>query len=145
MAKRSRVTGRPGQRSPIARSARRPSGPGIPPGARSVDTPTTPGPTPARSSGLTGLEEARAAEIEAQIVAQEREAEAAQRRVRDRSRTAEVTGVRQRDSAPLSVRASAEYAYVRRDIRRIFRAAILMLAIVAILYVLINVMRVIQV
>ena len=46
---------------------------------------------------------------------------------------------------PLAVRASAEYAYVRRDIRRIVRVAILMLAIVAVLYVLINVLRVIQV
>ena len=145
MAKRSRVTGRPGQRSPSGRGTRRPSGPGIPPGTRSAEAPTTPGATPARTSGLTGLEEARAAEIEAQIVAQEREADAVQRRVRERSRTAEVTGVRQRDSAPLAVRASAEYAYVRRDIRRIIRAGLLMLAIVAILYVLINVMRVVQV
>ena len=145
MAKRSRVTGRPGQRSPISRGPRRPSGPGIPPGARAAGTPAGPGAAPTRNTGLTGLEEARAAELEAQIIAQEREAEAAQRRVRERSRTAEVTGVRQRESAPLAVRASAEYAYVRRDIRRIIRVAILMLLVVAVLYVLINVLRVIQV
>ena len=144
MAKRSRVTGRPGQRGPVTRGPRRPSGPGIPPTARPADGPT-PTAAPTRTSGLTGLEEARAAELEAQIVAQEREAESSQRRARDRARTADLAGPRARDAAPLAVRASVEYAYVRRDIRRIIRVAILMLLVVAILYVLINVMRVIQV
>ena len=143
MAKRSRVTGRPGQRSPIARGPRRPSGPGIPPSARPVDPSGTTAPT--RTSGLTGLEEARAAELEAQIFEQEREAESAQRRARERARATDLAGDRTREAAPLAVRASAEYAYVRRDIRRIVRVAILMLVIVAILYVLINVMLVIQV
>jgi hypothetical protein len=144
MAKRSRVTGRPGQRSPIARGTRRPSGPGIPPTAPPLDGSGSIT-APRRTSGLTGLEEARAAELEAQIVAQEREAESAQRRAKDRARSADLAASRTRDAAPLAVRASAEYAYVRRDIRRIVRVAILMLAVVAILYVLINVMRVIQV
>jgi hypothetical protein len=101
--------------------------------------------TQQRTGSLTSLEEIRAAELEAQILAQEREAEAAKRRTRDRQRSAEVTGVRTRDAAPLAVRATAEYAYVRRDITRIARVAAVLLVIVAILHVLINVMGVIRV
>ncbi len=145
MAKRSRGTGRPGQRGPITRGTTRRIGAGD--GASSARPSEAAGrsATQQRTGSLTSLEEIRAAELEAQILAQEREAEAAQRRTRDRQRSAEVTGVRTRDAAPLAVRASAEYAYVRRDISRIARAAAVMLLVVAILHILINVMGVIRV
>jgi hypothetical protein len=144
MAKRTRGTGRPGQRGPIVRSGARP--PSVRPSAGPHPTPTA-GPTTVgrRPGGLTTDEEIRAAELEEKIIAQEREAEAAQRRVRERVRTAEVTGVRQRESAPLAVRAAAEYAYVRRDILRIARVAAVLLLIVGVLHVLINVMGVVRV
>jgi hypothetical protein len=127
MAKRIRGTGRPGQRPAIRRPASRPSTPGS-----AVIRPTR---------SLTRDEEARAAELEARILADERAAQEAARKEQARS-TAPVV---RREAEPLSVRAAHEYAYVRRDVFRIARIAALLLAILAVLYVLINVMRVIQV
>lgn len=104
MAKRARgTTTRPGQRAPLPRGATRP------PLGDSVGTP--------RPVTLTDEEEARAAELEARIVAAEREAEASTRR-RDRPRrTADgETPIR---AGSLTVRASQEYGYVVRDVRRI--------------------------
>ncbi|MDQ6795149.1 MAG: hypothetical protein M3067_10110, partial [Chloroflexota bacterium] len=95
------------------------------------------------STSLTAAEEARAAEIEATIVAEERAAERAQRRGRDRSRV-EAVGGRARDSSPLSVRASEEYAYVRRDVLRIVRIGGALLLVLAVLFVLIDVAHVIR-
>ncbi len=145
MPKRSRGTGRPGQRGPIARGPRRLGTGDAASSTRPTDAPARSASTQQRSGSLTSLEEIRAAQLEAQILAQEREAAAAQRRTRDRQRNADVTGVRTRDAAPLAVRATAEYAYVRRDISRIARAAAVMLLVVAILHILINVMGVIRV
>src|SRR6185295_14629101 len=77
--------------------------------------------TPARpSTSLTDAELARAAELEAGILAQEKAAEDA-RRARDRTRRptgGEAVAVGY-SAVPLSVRAADEYAYVKRDIRRI--------------------------
>lgn len=137
MAKRSRGTVRPGQRRPIQRQGARPSASGI--AATPAVTPVVP------AGAVTPDEEARAAELEAQIVAEERAAEQAQRRSRDRSRTTELVGTRTRDAAPLAVRASAEYAYVRRDILRIARVGALLLAIMIVLHLLINVFGVVPV
>jgi hypothetical protein len=128
MAKRVRGAGRPGHRTTIRRPSAAP---------------------PARpSSSLTTDEEIRAAELEEQIVAEEKAAEMAARRTRERAQQAAtaagVAPVRARESLPLSVRAADEYAYVRRDIFRIARIGLLLLGIVAILYVLINVMGVIS-
>ena len=101
MAKRTRgSSSRPGQRPPLQRAR---------PGA-----PTT------RPVSLTAEEEARAAELEAKILDEERAAETAQRRSRERDRKA----VADRESAPraavpLAVRAADEYAYVARDVRRL--------------------------
>jgi hypothetical protein len=70
-----------------------------------------------RPDELTEAEEARAAELEAAIVAEERQAEAAKQRARA-ARTAEpVTTARPGSS--LAVSAAQEYAYVARDVRRI--------------------------
>lgn len=110
MAKRARGTPtRPGQRAPLQRgpSTARPSG--------SAATTSTPAPRPAT---LTADEEARAAALEAQIVAEEKAAEQATRKNRDRSRReseAEPVG----RGGTIAVRSSQEYAYVARDVRRI--------------------------
>ena len=106
MAKRARgSTSRPGQRPPLQRQAVRPT-------ARPV---AAAAPLP-RPDALTDAEEARAAELEAAIVAEERQAEAAKRR----SRTARIVEpVATRSLSSLSVAASEEYAYVARDVRRI--------------------------
>ena len=128
MAKRTRGSTRPGQRARVQCQA-----------PRAASAPSV---SARPSNSLTREEEARAAEIEAQIVAEERAAENALRRSRDRSRGVESAG-RVRDVAPLAVRASEEYAYVRRDVFRIARIGGALIAILAILYVLIDVAHVI--
>jgi len=110
MAKRARGTTRPGQRAPLQRSSAAARPPlAVPP----LGSPTT---TP-RPPTLTSEEEARAAEIEARLVAAERSAEeAARRQVRGRRVEERETPVR---TGSIAVRAAEEYAYVMRDIRRI--------------------------
>jgi hypothetical protein len=97
MAKRSRTGGRPaGQRRPHPRPA------------------TKPAPRPAAS--LTPDEEARAAELEAAIVAGEKAADEA-RKGRDRLGPASESVTY--SSVPLAERAAQEYGYVQRDLKRI--------------------------
>jgi len=66
---------------------------------------------------LTDAEEARAAELEAAIVAEERQAEAAKQRARVVRTTDPVAAPR--PSSVLSISSAEEYAYVARDVRRI--------------------------
>ena len=110
MAKRARGTTRPGQRAPLHRSGSAARPPlAVPPLGSPTATPRPP--------TLTKEEEARAAEIEARLVAAERSAEeAARRQTRGRRATEREAPVR---SGSIAVRASEEYAYVIRDIRRI--------------------------
>lgn len=126
MAKRQRT--RPGQRPP-SRSNRPTNRPG-----------------PSRPAGsLSEAEEARAAELEQEIVARDRAAEQARERSRDR---------RQRDSAGggpevrvrggTLVAASVEYEYVRRDVFRIIRVGGTLIGLLAILFLLIDVFGVIK-
>jgi hypothetical protein len=108
MAKRARSRTRPGQRAPLQRSTQRPPL-AVPP----LANPTT----PSRPPTLTPEEEARAAEIEARLVAAERSAEeAARRQVRGRAPAEREAPVR---TGSIAVRATEEYAYVARDVRRI--------------------------
>jgi hypothetical protein len=110
MAKRARGTmTRPGQRRPTARPATRP--------ASSTASTVPAKPAPAGSGSLTAEEEARAAQLEAAIVAQERRTEDA-RRGRSQRATAEPVV---RTSSPLATAAASEYAYVARDVRRVAR------------------------
>ena len=108
MAKRSRgSTSRPGQRPPLQRQAARPATqPAV--AAAPVAAP--------RPDTLTDAEEARAAELEASIVAEEKAAEAARQRSTP-SRSADAAPVRAGSS--IEVAAAQEYAYVARDVRRI--------------------------
>jgi hypothetical protein len=111
MAKRARGSTRPGQRRPIQRVAGRPV-----PAAPIVSA------TP-RPASLTPEEEARAAELEAAIVAEERAAEDMRRRTTERRRGSSAApsevATGSRTSTSLAVRAAEEYAYVGRDVRRI--------------------------
>jgi hypothetical protein len=70
---------------------------------------------PPRPTSLTPEEEARAGELEAAIVAQEREAEAGRR---DRARRSAPDAI-VRAGSPLATAAANEYAYVARDVRRV--------------------------
>jgi hypothetical protein len=126
MAKRSRLTAKPGQRRPLQRPATRSSEAGGRP-----------------AGSVTAAEEARAAELEAAIVAQEKAAEEARRgraRLSGGDAVDGATSVRglSYTSVPLSVRAADEYAYVKRDIRRISIVGGFLLAILAVLEVLVN-------
>jgi hypothetical protein len=121
MAKRSRVAARPGQRRPLQRPANRPT---------EAERPRT---------GVTRQEELRAAELEAAILAEEKAAEDARKsRERARRTSAETVGGVNYTSVPLAVRASEEYAYVRRDIRRIAIVGGGLLLVLAVLDVLVN-------
>jgi hypothetical protein len=108
MAKRSRgSTSRPGQRPPLQRQAARPA---------SRPTAAAAPVTAPRPDTLTDAEEARAAELEASILAEEKAAEAARKRSTP-SRSVEAAPARAGSSIAIS--AAEEYSYVARDVRRI--------------------------
>jgi hypothetical protein len=94
------------------------------------------------SADLTEAEIQRAEELEAEATKRERAAIAES--LRRRARTDEHQMVSGDVNAPLSVRAAHEYAYVARDVKRIALTASLMIGILAILYVLTNVLGVIS-
>jgi hypothetical protein len=149
MAKRTRQSGR--RIAPKRTAAARPStdrpAPIRPPNTL-IQAPEPNILTSERSStGLTELEVQRAAELEAEVVAQERAAtEATRQRGRAQAAAAEATtaiAVPGDINAPLSVRMAHEYAYVARDVRRILLTGGLMVAILAVLAILVNVLGVV--
>jgi hypothetical protein len=108
-----------------------------------VDASTGTDDTPVRSSAsLTEAEFERAERLEAELVAKERAAIAESLRRRSRAEDRALAGPTDH-SAPLSVRAAHEYAYVARDVKRIALTAALMIGILAVLYILTNVLGVI--
>ena len=129
MAKRARGSVRPGQRRPIDRR----------PAAPSASGPTAvAAPKPA---GLTDDEAARAADLERQLLEQERQATAARTRAKERATRETYAGT----GGSLAVRAETEYAYVARDVRRIGEMAVLMLGILLALWVVIDVAKAITI
>jgi hypothetical protein len=124
MAKRTRGSNRPGQRQ----SARAQSQPA---GRPSVD--------------LSRDEEARAAELESQILARERVADTERARTRDRARTEPTRSGRAGGQGLLAAHAAKEYDYLVRDIRRIVTVGGLLAAIMATLYVLIDVFHIVTI
>ena len=94
------------------------------------------------TSGLTDAEVERAAQLEAEATAKEKAAIAESLRRRNRCQVDDhpVSGD---INAPLSVRAAHEYAYVSRDVKRIAVTGGLMVAILAVLHILVNVLGVI--
>lgn len=101
------------------------------PVARPTSTVGSPTPIASRPASLTPEEEARAAELEAAIVAEERQAEEARRnRTQRNSSEAPV-----RATSPLAVAAANEYAYVARDVRRVALVGGTLVALLIILWV----------
>jgi hypothetical protein len=152
MAKRVRYPARSARRAGASRPSKpSSSGSGTRPAAAKPNTLSIPVPAPNElagddmpirsSSHLTEVELQRAAELEAEATARDRAAIADSLR---RRASAATESARLREvNAPLSVRMSHEYAYVARDVRRIILTASLMVGILAVLYVLVNVMGVI--
>jgi hypothetical protein len=153
MAKRTRF-----QNKPAAKRPARPAGPArpasgaAPSGARppaAADAPLPvdlPDDAPIRASAasLTDAEEQRAAEIEAQLRAQERAALAEELRRKARAQEGiEPNRLGGDVNAPLKVRMAHEYAYVARDVKRIALTAGLMVTILVVLDILVNVAGVI--
>lgn len=134
MAKRTRYPGRPTARPGARKPGAAPAGSGAR-GSAASSSPVL------RTGGLTQAELDRAAQIEAELIAREKAAIAENARRRARSGRVDVTIVSD-PGTPLSVRASHEYAYVARDVRRIVVTAVLMLSILAVLWVLVNVVGV---
>ena len=110
MAKRVRgSTSRPGQRRPIQRSGARSSAPSAPVSPATPAAPSAPPPPT-----LTHEEEARAAQLEAAIVAEERRTDEAERLARSPRRDPNP-----RANSSIAISAAEEYAYVARDVKRI--------------------------
>ncbi len=125
MAKRARGSVRPGQRRSIDR--------------RPASSSTAGGGGVLRSVGLTEGEAIRAAELEAALLAEEKAADAARKRSQVRST---------REFAPagsLAVRAQEEYGYVGRDVREITKIATLLFTILIVLWILVDVTKVIPI
>ncbi len=133
MAKRARGSNRPGRRRPIQRTTR-PGAGAAPAAAR----PAAPAPRP--TGGLTADEEARAAELEAAIVAQEREAAAIRARGRARAAANDEAipaprGQGRPTAGGLAVRYAHEYDYVARDLKRIAALAGTLIAFMIVLWI----------
>ena len=107
MAQRQRGGARPGQRAPLPRGSQ----PASTPAAEPVVAP--------RPGGLSAGELDRAAELEAQIVAEERAATSSLARGRRRTAADAMPASRSRSAGSLAVVADEEYRYVTRDLRRI--------------------------
>lgn len=134
MAKRQRGS-RPGQR-PRSQRSTRPS------------RPAAPAPAPRPSGSLTDDELQRAAELEARIVADEREAANVRTRGRDRRRfAAEDEGPRSRTrlTGTLAAVATEEYKYVARDLRRISIVFAAIFGLLLVLFLLIEVAGVVTI
>ncbi|MFI5258370.1 MAG: hypothetical protein ACHQ01_01990 [Candidatus Limnocylindrales bacterium] len=129
MAKRTRGSNRPGQRHPDRHGSARPQS----------------RPEPRRSGGLSESEEARAAELESQIVARDRDAETSRARARDRGRVEIARPGRAGGQGLLAARAAEEYGYVVRDVRRILVVGGTIIAALFVLFVLIDVVHVVTV
>jgi hypothetical protein len=152
VAKRVRSSSRPGSRRGAPKRSVG-AGPGRPSPSPSPSRPAPPedlepvsGPDElprASASHLTEDELRRAEALQAEMAAQERAAMAEAIRRKTRVRSGESFG--DDVNAPLRVRAAHEYAYVARDVRRIALTGGIMLAILAVLAILINVLGVISV
>jgi hypothetical protein len=106
MAKRARGTNtRPGQRARLQR--------------RGPITPRLTSPVAPPSTTLTPQEEARAVELEAEILATERDAERTARVSRARAAASSTDAQPRVRAGSIAVRAADEYGYVTRDVRRV--------------------------
>jgi hypothetical protein len=97
------------------------------------------------TGSLTDAEEARAAELETQILAEERAAEAARRRGRPKNRGGELAPAGGRGESLIAVSASREYEYVQKDLRRIVMQTGVLTGVLALLWVLIEVVGLVDI
>lgn len=81
----------------------------------------------------------RAAELETALLADEKAADSARKRMQQRP-AREVSG-----GGTLAVRAQEEYGYVGRDVREITRIAALLFTILIVLWILVDVTKVIPI
>jgi hypothetical protein len=152
MAKRTRYQNRTTARQVAKRAERatraasegrvRSPEPDLAPTPLPVDLPDD-APMRASSSALTDAELRRAEELEADAATKEKAAIAESLRRRNRGAPDDVARVGD-VNAPLSIRMSHEYDYVARDVKRIALTGGLMVAILAVLHILVNVMGVIS-
>ena len=133
MAKRARGNVRPGQRRPIDK---RPASPAAA-GRASATSAAVP-----RPAGLSDAELERAAQLEAELLAQEKAAEQARQRTRARATRETITPAA---AGSLAIAAKNEYAYVGRDVRDIVRIASILIGILVVLWLLIDVTGVIPI
>jgi hypothetical protein len=135
MAKRQRGGARPGQRAPLQRGGH--------PAPAAAPRPAAP---PKPAGGLSEDELARAAELEAAIVAEERAATSAGPRGRDRRRANTLApSSRSRSAASLEAVADDEYRYVVSDLRKIVAVFVLVFGLLGLSWVLIVVTGLVQV
>ena len=131
MAKRTRGSNRPGQRHSERRAPARPQ----------------PRPAIRPDEGFSEQDEALAPEVDSQVAAPVRPAESSLARQRDRNKAAESdrSAIRARNQGLLAAKAAEEYGYVVRDVRRILRVGGVMAAVLAVFFVLIDLIHVIKV
>ncbi len=125
MAKRARGSVRPGQRRRVDRRPASAATPAVAPASA-----TTPKP-----AGLSDAELERAAQLESDLLAEEKAAEQSHKRTRERTAPREVVGT----GGSLAAQEAAEYAYVARDVKDIVKIASLLLFILLVLWILIDV------
>jgi len=130
MAKRARGSVRPGQRRPVDKR----------PVTRAPAASTAAAaPKPV---GLSDAELDRAAQLEAELLAQEKAAEQARSRTRARASREVISPAA---AGTLSVAAKTEYAYVARDVKDIVRIASILIGILLVLWILIDVTKIIPI
>ena len=141
MAKRTRGSNRPGQRQSArlqSQPASRPSNVRMKYIGRTHELPAEVQ-EKMRWAEETRDEEARAAELESQIVSRERAADTERARARDRAKIEPARPGRAGGQGLLAARAAQEYDYLRRDIRRIVMVGGMIAVILAVLYVLVDI------
>jgi len=155
MAKRTRYASRPTGRRPAAnRLVRRDPPKAKPIVVQPIDEPVvldpvetgfdeeTGAPTAVQGRRLSQAEIDRAAQLEAQMTSRDKALRAA---TRARAEAVPAAHAPVDVNAPLAVRASKEYAYVARDVRRIILTGGLMVAILAVIAVLVDVLGVLKI
>ena len=105
-------------------------------GSGTAPTPATPKP-----AGLSDAELERAAQLEADLLAEEKAAEQSRKRTRERTAPREVVGT----GGSLAAQEAAEYAYVARDVKDIVKIASLLLVVLLVLWILIDVAGIIPI
>jgi phosphate-selective porin len=117
------------------------------PARRAARVATKPAPaaeTARTTNSLSTADEARAAELEAHIVADDRASSGGGTKSRGRGDAAIAQRARGRESGLLAARAEQEYTYVQRDVRRIAKVDGGLVVVMLVLFLLIDVLGIIK-